>query len=130
MSLVLIDTPIFVSWMAQDPRIGPERTSLLNQAKGRVALSEASLFEIADELRTGGLGFPTPIQFWIERALRESGAVLVPLSSAIVARSVRFANPQLDTTDRLIAATAVEMDFELATWNPALLDWSGIRYFF
>lgn len=130
MKLVVLDTPIFVSWMAQDPRLGPERAALLEEARGRVAISEASLFEIADELRSGRLRFPLPIQIWIEKALRESAAVVLPLSSAIVARSVRFPNPDLDTTDRLIAATAIECDLDLATWNPALGSLSGIRYFF
>jgi len=130
MSMVLLDTPLFVSWLAQDPRLGPERAALLDQAKGRIALSEASLVEIADELRTGRLRFPLPTQIWLEMALRESGAVVLPLSSAIVARSARFPNADLDTIDRLIAATVVELDLELATWNPALAALDGIRHFF
>ncbi len=127
--MVLLDTPIFVAWMARDPRVGQERMGLFEQAKGRLALSEASLVEIAEELRTKRLRFPLPTQIWIEMALRESGAILIPLNGAIVARSVRFPGNDLDTIDRLIAATAVESDLELATWNPAL---SGleIRYFF
>ena len=130
MNLVLLDTPLFVSWMAGDPRVGPERISLLDQARGRTALSEASLVEIADELRTGRLRFPLPTQIWIEKALRESLAVVLPLSSAIVSRSVRIPGSELDTIDRLIAATAIELDMELATWNPALGALDGIRYFF
>lgn len=130
MNLVLLDTPIFVSWMAQDPRLGPERSALLERVRGRVAISEATFFELADELRSGRLRFPLPIQVWIEMALRESRSVVLPLSSAIVARSVRFANAELDTTDRLIAATAIELDLELATWNPALAGIAGVRYFF
>ncbi|MEK7392377.1 MAG: type II toxin-antitoxin system VapC family toxin [Fibrobacterota bacterium] len=130
MSMVLLDTPLFVSWMSQDPRLGPERAALLDQAKGRIGLSEASMVEIADELRTGRLRFPLPTQIWLEMALRQSGAVVLPLSSAIVARSSRFADPGLDTVDRLLAATAIELDLELATWNPALSALEGIRHFF
>jgi PIN domain nuclease of toxin-antitoxin system len=130
MSMVLLDTPLFVSWMSQDPRLGTERAALLDQAKGRIGLSEASLVEIADELRTGRLRFPLPTQIWLEMALRQSGAVVLPLSSAIVARSSRFADPGLDTVDRLLAATAIELDLELATWNPALSALEGIRHFF
>ncbi|MEN9307567.1 MAG: hypothetical protein RL173_1499 [Fibrobacterota bacterium] len=128
--MVLLDTPLFVSWMSQDPRLGTERAALLDQAKGRIGLSEASLVEIADELRTGRLRFPLPTQIWLEMALRQSGAVVLPLSSAIVARSSRFADPGLDTVDRLLAATAIELDLELATWNPALSALEGIRHFF
>lgn len=130
MNHVLLDTPIFVSWLAQDPRLGPERAALLDRVRGRTAISEASLFEIAEELRTGRLRFPLPTQIWIEKALRESRSIVLPLSAAIVARSVRFANAELDTTDRLIAATAVELDMDLATWNPALAAIAGVRYFF
>jgi PIN domain nuclease of toxin-antitoxin system len=130
MSMVLLDTPLFVSWMSQDPRLGTERAALLDQAKGRIGLSEASLVEIADELRAGRLRFPLPTQIWLEMALRQSGAVVLPLSSAIVARSSRFADPGLDTVDRLLAATAIELDLELATWNPALSALEGIRHFF
>lgn len=130
MSLVLLDTPIFVSWLAGDPRLGPERSALLERVRGRTALSEASLFEIADELRSGRLRFPLPIQVWIEKALRESRTVVLPLSAAVVARSVRFPQADLDTTDRLLAASAIEFDLEMATWNPALAGIAGVRYFF
>lgn len=130
MSLVLVDTSLFVAWMAQDPRLGPERASLLDQAKGRIAISDASMVELAKELRTGQLRFPLPIQIWIEKALRESQAVTLPISSAIVARSVRFPKSELDTIDRLIAATAIELDLELATWNPAFAALEEVRYFF
>jgi PIN domain nuclease of toxin-antitoxin system len=117
--------------MAQDSRLGPERASLLDQAKGRIAISDASLVEIAKELRTGQLRFPLPVQVWLEKAMRESLAVSLPLNSSIVARSVRFpVSTQLDTIDRLIATTALELDLELATWNPALASLEGIRYFF
>lgn len=131
MSLVLVDTPLFVAWMAQDSRLGTERASLLDQAKGRIAISDASLVEIAKELRTGQLRFPLPVQVWLEKAMRESLAVSLPLSASIVAKSIRFpVSTQLDTIDRLIAATALELDLELATWNPALSALEGIRYFF
>lgn len=130
MSLVLLDTPLFVCWLAQDPRLGPERSALLDRVRGRTAISEASLFEIADELRSGRLRFPLPIQVWLEMALRDSRSVILPLSSAIVARSVRFPNIEMDTADRLIAATALELDLDLATWNPALAGIAGLRYFF
>lgn len=128
--MVLLDTPLFVSWMAQDPRVGPERAALLDQAKGRIAISEASYVEIAEELRTGRLRFPLPVQIWLEKDLRESGAVVLPMSSAIVARSSRFQLQEMDTIDRLLVATAIELDLEFATWNPALASLEGVRQFF
>lgn len=130
MSLVLVDTPLFIAWMARDSRVGPERSSLLSKAKGRIALSQASWVEIAEELQEGRLRFPLPAQLWLEKALEASQAVVVPLTPAIVARSSRIPGADLDTVDRLLAATAIEHDLELATWNPALGGIGGIRYFF
>ena len=130
MSLVLLDTPVFVCWMARDPRLGPERESLLERARGRTALSEASLVELADELRSGRLRFPLPVQIWLDKALRDSRTLLLPIGTAVVARSVRFEGADLDVVDRLLAATAIESDLELATWNPALSGLDGVRYFF
>ena len=87
-------------------------------------------FEIAQELQEGRLRFPLPPQLWLEKALEASQAVVVPLSPAIVARSARIPGQDLDTVDRLIAASAIEHDLELATWNPDLGGIGGIRYFF
>jgi PIN domain nuclease of toxin-antitoxin system len=130
MSLVLVDTPLFVAWMANDNRVGEERSQLLSQAKGRLALSQASWVEIAQELQEGRLRFPLSAQLWLELALEQSAAVVIPLSAAIVARSARWPNPGLDVVDRLVVSTAVEHDADLATWNPALGGLAGVRYFF
>ncbi|HXP89593.1 MAG TPA: PIN domain-containing protein [Fibrobacteria bacterium] len=130
MSLVLVDTPLFVAWMAKDPRVGTERSYLLSQVIGRLALSQASLVEIAQELHEGRLRFPGSPQVWMELALERSMAVLLPLNPSIVARSARWNSTLLDSVDRLIAATAVEHDADLATWNPSLAGLPGIRYFF
>ncbi len=130
MSLVLVDTPLFVAWMSNDNRVGPERSYLLSQAVGRIAISQASWVEIAQELQEGRLRFPLPPQVWLELAVERSRALLLPLSPAIVARSARWETTMLDSVDRLIAASAVEYDADLATWNPALAGLPGVRYFF
>jgi len=130
MSLVLVDTPLFVAWMSNDNRVGPERSYLLSQAVGRIALSQASWVEVAHELQEGRLRFPLPPQIWLELAVERSRALLLPMSPAIVARSARWTATALDPVDRLIAASAVEYDADLATWNPALTGLPGVRYFF
>jgi predicted nucleic acid-binding protein len=56
--------------------------------------------------------------------------VVLPLNPSIVARSARWNSTVLDTVDRLIAATAIEHDAGLATWNPVLAGLPGVRYFF
>lgn len=116
--------------MARDARVGPERSSLLSKAKGRIYLSQASLVEIAQELHAVRLRFPLPPQIWLEKALEISQCIMLPLTPGIVARSARIPGDDLDSIDRLIAASAIEHDLELATWNPALRDLAGIRYFF
>ena len=130
MSLVLVDTPLFVAWMSSDSRVGPERSYLLSQAMGRIALSQASWVEIAQELQEGRLRFPLPPQLWLDLAVERSRAIVLPLSPAIVARSARWTVGALDAVDRLIAASALEYDADLATWNPALTGLTGVRYFF
>jgi len=128
--LILVDTPLFVAWMSNDNRVGPERSYLLSQAVGRIALSQASWVEIAQELQEGRLRFPLSPQVWLELAVERSRAVVLPLTPSIVARSARWAATALDSVDRLIAASAVEHDADLATWNPALTGLPGVRYFF
>lgn len=130
MSLVLVDAPLFVAWMTSDPRLGAARSSLLSRAAGQIALSQAGMVEIARELQAGTLAFPLPPQAWLELALERSRAVVLPVTAAIVARSVRVEAPGLDTEDRILVATAVEHDADLATWNPGLSGIAGVRYFF
>jgi PIN domain nuclease of toxin-antitoxin system len=97
---------------------------------GRIALSQASWVEIAQELQEGRLRFPLPPQLWLDLAVERSRAIVLPLSPAIVARSARWTVGALDAVDRLIAASALEYDADLATWNPALTGLTGVRYFF
>ena len=130
MSLILVDTPLFVAWMSNDNRVGTERSYLLSQAVGRIAISQASWVEISQELQEGRLRFPLPPQVWLELAVERSRALLLPVSPSIVARSARWTVAALDPVDRLIAASAVEYDADLATWNPALAGLPGVRYFF
>jgi PIN domain nuclease of toxin-antitoxin system len=129
-NLVLVDTPLFVAWMARDPRVGAERSYLLSQAMGRLALSQASWVELGQEMQEGRLRFPFSPQIWLELALERSRAVVLPLNPSIVARSARWNSTVLDSVDRLIAATAIEHDADLATWNPSLAGLPGVRYFF
>jgi PIN domain nuclease of toxin-antitoxin system len=129
MALVLVDAPLFVAWMSSDPRVGPERSSLLEQAE-RIALSQGALVEIASELVSGGLAFPLPPQVWLELAFERAHALLLPVTPAVVARAARWDAPGLDVHDRIAAATAVEHDADFATWNPALSGLAGVRYFF
>jgi len=116
--------------MAKDSRVGAERSQLLNQAKGRLALSQASWVEIAQELQEGRLRFPLSPQLWLDLAVERSQAIVLPLSPAIVARSARWTGGSMDVVDRLIVSTAVEHDADLATWNSDLVGLPGVRYFF
>lgn len=127
MAMILVDAPVFAAWVSDPDRLGPERVALLASAEG-VALSGMALAEIGEKVREGAVRSSLPLRLWLELALEGASACVLPLTPAVVARASRL--PAGDLGDRIFLATALEHDLEVATINPLLQDWPGLRYRF
>jgi PIN domain nuclease of toxin-antitoxin system len=81
----------------------------------RVGVSPVSCFELALAHRRGRLEFPIAVREWFTLALSGSGVELLPLTPEISARAVELPEIHRDPFDRIIIATALELNADLAS---------------
>jgi PIN domain nuclease of toxin-antitoxin system len=125
--VILVDAPLFALWLSGDEQVGAERSAMLHNA-GEFAITGMAMVEIAEKVRAGGIRLELPLQMWLELAISSSHCVVLPISAAIAARAARLDVPDLH--DRILLATAMEHDLEVATLQPSLHDQPGVRYLF
>lgn len=124
---ILLDSHVII-WLALAPhRISPAATesiSVANNPGGLIAISTASLYEIAYLIRVGRVLSSIPEQAFLARV--RSRFNVFPISSEIAICAAQFSLPlHGDPLDRMIAATAVLENCTLITADRKLLD-SGV----
>lgn len=80
-----------------------------------VGVSPVSCYEIALAHQKGRLMLPTPLEDWLSLALAPSGIELMPLQAEVAIRAVNLSPIHKDPFDRLIIATALVYQANLAS---------------
>ena len=126
--MLLLDTHAWIWTLEGDvKRIGRRTRSLVERAAARdeIRVSPVSVFEVCALHAAGRLRLPVPVEQWISGALEPSGARLAPLSREVAVDAGRIGRSVVpDPLDRLIAATARQMDAVLVTSDSALLKYA------
>lgn len=113
--MIVLDTHIWFWWVSGDhSRFSPRLLETLETAR-KVGVSPVSCFEIALAARRGRLQLPVEPAVWVEQALGPSGIELLQLDAAIALRAVALPEHHRDPFDRMIIATALELDAQLAS---------------
>lgn len=113
--VIVLDSHIWYWWVnLEHQRLPPGMAATIETAP-RVGVSAVSCFELALAHRRGRLELPIPSRDWFTRALEGSDVELLPLTSAISARAVELSEIHRDPFDRIIIATAIELDAQLAS---------------
>jgi PIN domain nuclease of toxin-antitoxin system len=119
--LIVLDTHAFI-WLVADPErlTFPAREALA--ADPKLAISTASVQEIAYLATRGRLSLDRPVADWIAAALgvHEIRALATTVAVALRAGSLDPERFHGDPVDRLIYATAVENDAQLVTADERL----------
>ena len=124
---LLLDSHVWY-WLLED-RLDEMRSEIqmaLRQAIAaqRVAISDASPWELLGKAHRGRLRMSLPPRDWITRALGAPGLRSVPLSRAVLFDSVELpGEAPRDPFDRVIIATARQEGMTLVTADRAILDW-------
>jgi len=121
----LLDTHVWI-WGADDyeRRLGPSTRRLLLRAdaRGLVRLSPLTLFEITALHVAGSLRLGRPVEQWLAEALELSGFRLAELTGAAAIDAGHIPRAALpDPTDRLLVATARQLDATFVTADRAIL---------
>lgn len=122
---LLLDTHVALWLDAGDERLLPTTRRLIDscwQAGGIIALSAVSAWEVALLVDAGRVALDLPVEDWLARFLSSPGIIAVPLTHTAAARAYRLHHLEhRDPADRLLTATAIELSYELITYDERLL---------
>jgi PIN domain nuclease of toxin-antitoxin system len=97
-------------WAVDDPsRLGPSAVSALQDPGNDLFVSAGTVWEMAIKVGLGKLALSLPYRAWIERALADLGASVLPISVAHAEAQAKLPHHHRDPFDRpLIAQAFVE----------------------
>ena len=122
---LLLDTHTLL-WMVENhPRLGAETAMTLNRAarQDRIAVSAITPWEIALLVSKKRIDLHRDPLEWVSAALSLPGVHLVPLEPDIAVTSTRLPfEMHSDPADRILVATARQLNATLVTADQALLE--------
>jgi len=113
--MIVLDSHIWFWWVNGENRRLPSFILAEIEAAPRVGVSPVSCFELALAHQRGRLELSLPIRDWFALALAGSDVELLPLTPLISARAVELPDIHRDPFDRIIIATAIEMEARIAS---------------
>jgi PIN domain nuclease of toxin-antitoxin system len=127
--VILLDTHVWIWALEEDTRrLGRRTLRLLERWAGRDALrvSPVSVFELASLHVTGRVQLSRSPEQWVEAAIEAVGTRLAPLTTAAAIDAGRIGGAMVpDPIDRLLIATARQMDATLVTRDRRILDYAA-----
>jgi len=118
---LLLDTHIALWLDSGDDRLQPSTRGLVDgcwRDGGTILLSAVTAWEIALLVHAGRIDLDLPVEAWIERFVQRPGVEPVPLSHRAASRSYQLHHLEhRDPADRLLIATAIELDCPLVTYD-------------
>ena len=118
---LLLDTHIALWLDSGDDRLRAATRALIDltwQGGGMILLSAVSVWEIALLVDTGRIDLDLPVDAWVTRFIGRPGVDAVPLTHRAASRSYHLHHfAQRDPADRLLIATAIELDCPLVTYD-------------
>ena len=118
--MILLDTHIWVRWLAPGSEPLPARISSLIDTSDQVQVSAISSWEVSYLHKRNRLELPISLEEWLRFALDDSGIHSVSLTSHIAARAARLSDIHRDPADRFIIATALETGAKLLTFDTTI----------
>jgi len=113
--VIVLDSHVWVWWITLEHHKLPAGLVTAIEEAPRVGVSAVSCFELALAHDRGRLELPLPPADWFPHALVGSGVELLPLTPGIATRAVSLSAVHRDPFDRIIIATALELDARLAS---------------
>jgi len=123
MSVILLDTHIWVWLTCQTPQMTPRLQQLIQQHEDDgLAVSVISCWEVAKLVQKGRLKLHLPITDWIAAAVQRPNIQLVSLTTEIAIEACNLPQPfHRDPADELIVATSRILKLPLLTADSKIL---------
>lgn len=124
--LILLDTHVLVWLDSGDGRLGKACRARIEEAhgEGEVAVSAISFWEVAMQVDRGRIELGVPVNSW-RSDLLGAGLREVPVDGEIGIAAATLDRFHGDPADRILAATAMFHQAELATADGKILAWPG-----
>lgn len=116
MTLLLLDTHVFLWWNADDPSLGPTARAAIADGDNIVFVSAATAWEIATKRASGKLAASGEVAHWI----RENGFVELAIEVEHAVMSTELPRHHRDPFDRLLVAQARLEELTLVTSDPEI----------
>lgn len=120
--MIVVDTHAWYWWLALPERLSRRARAALVRAQS-IVVSPLSCYEVAVLVGRGRIELDRPIHDWLRQAMAAEGTVVAELhpAAALAAAELGPAFPG-DPIDRIIYATAVDLDARLVTNDQRLRD--------
>lgn len=106
-SWLLLDTHIWIWWIAQDGRLPRKIEKRLMDGAESLAISSVSIYEAVLHIRRGRVVIDLPLNEWLHVATVEAGISVMPVNDDIAANAAALPAHHGDPLDRMIIATAL-----------------------
>jgi PIN domain nuclease of toxin-antitoxin system len=117
----MLDTHTFLWWASErGARLSGRAREVLIDGTTDVALSIASVWEIAIKVSGGRMALPAPIERYIPDRLRHHGFELMSIELPHVFRASSLPNIHRDPFDRMLIAQAQIEGLPILTADPAI----------
>ena len=122
---VLLDTHALLWWVAGE-KLSDEAVEVLENPDNLAFVSAASIWEISIKVGLGKLSLSLPFQQWLEQAIHDLGASVLPITVEYAAVQSGLPAHHGDPFDRLLAAQAQVETVPLVSTD-AVFDQYGIN---
>ena len=102
----LLDTQIFLWWIADDPRLSEKVREIMRNVENRLFLSAASGWEIAIKAKLGRIRLPQNPQGFVARQLSANAIESLPIQMSHALHTFALTPYHRDPFDRIIVAQA------------------------
>ena len=113
--MIVLDTHIWFWWINEEHHRFPASWLARIENAEKVVVSPVSCFEIALANQHGRLALPCNADDWLRDALTPAGVELLPMTAASATRAVSLSPIHKDPLDRIIIASALEHNAQLAS---------------
>ncbi|NOY90697.1 MAG: type II toxin-antitoxin system VapC family toxin [Deltaproteobacteria bacterium] len=120
MTRILLDTHVFVWALAEPRRVSEEAWLLLRDPSRSLALSIASVWELAIKSALGKLSLPAGVEPFVAEGCRRTGVTLLGVELAHVAEVERLPHHHRDPFDRMLVAQSRVEGMALLSFDGAL----------
>jgi PIN domain nuclease of toxin-antitoxin system len=117
--VIVADTHVLLWWLSAPGKLSLRARDAIDRAD-RVGIATVSCFEVATLVVHGRVRLDRDVSTWIRQALAHERAAEIPLDAAIAVRAALIEGALRDPIDRIIYASALELDAPLVTRDRTL----------